>query len=368
MGAASRVNKGLRADSIARRIADRDFPSVFQAWHPADNLKDEDPLVTLARHDLVFHGPEFFGLQWERDAEGAPTRLNPDGIARAMAMRRRLLRLNPKMILLAEIRYLNAWKGFLPEGHGWWKYENGELVWDSKEAGLIRLDWQNRDFQHHVAAQCKAVVESGVVDGIMLDCWQDDEDRLALIKAVRAAVGEKALVIANVNDIVRPLTSPYLNGYFMECYRSHTPEDWQRIADTLSWAEKHLRKPTVNCLEVWSHESRQELNLMRATTTLALCLSNGYCLFADNGFLPTPDHLHDWYPFWNKGLGKATAPGRKRRDKAFSREFEKGAAVYNPMGNEAVAVVFPEERTSLATGKRAREHALEAADGDIYLK
>ena len=206
----------MGADSIARRIANRDFPSVFQAWNPADNLEDEDPIVTLARHDLVFHGPEFFGLEWERDSSGLATKLTPESIGRGLAMRRKLLDLNPNIVLLAEIRYLNAWRGILPEGHRWWKYENGQLAWDSKEVGLIRLDWQNPDFQQYVAAQCKAVVESGVVDGVMLDCWQDDEDRLALIKSVRAAVGDKALIVANVNDMKRPLTSPYLNGYFME--------------------------------------------------------------------------------------------------------------------------------------------------------
>ena len=49
------------------------------------------------------------------------------------------------------------------------------------------------------------------------------------------------------------------------------------------------------------------MTLMRATTTLSLTLSDGYCLFADPDPLPTADHLHDWYPYWNKSLGKAVA-------------------------------------------------------------
>jgi len=55
-------------------------------------------------------------------------------------------------------------------------------------------------------------------------------------------------------------------------------------------------------------------------------------------------------------------------DGTISRAFEKGTAVYNPMGNKPASIVFPEARTSAATGRTAREHRLESPDGDIYLK
>jgi len=34
--------------SIAERVAGRGFPSVFQAWSRADNLRGEDAVVTMA--------------------------------------------------------------------------------------------------------------------------------------------------------------------------------------------------------------------------------------------------------------------------------------------------------------------------------
>jgi len=37
------------SQTAAERIATRSFPSVFQAWNPADNLKGEDKWTTLAR-------------------------------------------------------------------------------------------------------------------------------------------------------------------------------------------------------------------------------------------------------------------------------------------------------------------------------
>jgi hypothetical protein len=353
---------------VAGRIADRTFPSVFQAWNTADNLKGEDTLTTVARHDLVFQGPGFFGLKWDQEPQGLARGFTPESTTRAREKRRQLLALNPNLITVAEVRYRDAARDYLPEGHKWWAAKDGKPVTGWEEGRHLRLDYKNPEFRSQVAAQCKAIVESGAVDGVMLDWWQDDDDHLALIKAIRAAIGEQALVLVNANDRTTPRTAPFINGYFMECYRSKTPEDWKRIADTLDWAEKNLRPPRINCLETWYHQSRQDLNLMRAATTLSLTHSDGYCLFSDPNDLPTPDHLHDWYPFWNRSLGRPLAPGRLRTDGTSERNFERGTVVYNPMGNRPVQVKFAEPRASLATGKTASEHTVPPCDGDIFLK
>jgi hypothetical protein len=107
---------------------------------------------------------------------------------------------------------------------------------------------------------------------------------------------------------------------------------------------------------------------MRAVTTLSLTHSNGYCLFSDPNPLPTPDHRHDWYPFWDKSLGQPVSAGVTALDGTVRREFQNGCAVYNPMGNETVRIIFDQVRTSVATGEVSRNHTLESPDGDIYLK
>ena len=106
---------------------------------------------------------------------------------------------------------------------------------------------------------------------------------------------------------------------------------------------------------------------MRATTTLVLTLSNGYCLFSDPNPLPTPDHLHNWYPFWNKSLGRPVSAAAAAADGTVRREFDGGTVVYNPMGNTNIAMHFSQPRTSVATGRTATEHQLASPDGDIYL-
>jgi hypothetical protein len=354
---------------LIERIEGRTFPSVFQAWNPAQNMQDASPWRTVARHDLVFHAPQFFGLRWNRSPGGLADGFTPESIEQGRLLRQKLLDSNPNLVLIAEIRYRDAHKSYLPEGHEWWlRDQDGKIVPGWEEGGFLCLDFGNPEFRRQVSKQAKAAVDSGAFDGVMLDWWSDDVDRLALIQEVRAAVGEKAIILANANDRKTPETAPYINGYFMECYRSKTPRDWQRIADTLVWAEAQLREPRVNCLETWYHDSRDDLDLMRATTTLALTHSDGYCLFSDPNPLPSADHLHNWYPFWDKSLGKPVGKGTAQPDGTVRREFDGGTVVYNPMSNEAVSIEFADDRRSLANGKTARSHGLPSSDGDIFLK
>ncbi len=107
---------------------------------------------------------------------------------------------------------------------------------------------------------------------------------------------------------------------------------------------------------------------MRAVTTLALTQSDGYCLFSDPNDLPTPDHLHDFYDFWNKGLGQPKKPGHQRPDGAWEREFGNGTVVYNPSGNTRITVHFTKPHRSRATDHSDVGHKLAVNDGDIFMR
>ncbi len=236
------------------------------------------------------------------------------------------------------------------------------------EGGYRLLDVESPAWHAQVAQRAKAIVASGVFDGVMLDWWTDDEARLTLVRQVRQAIGQNALVLVNANDRTIPRTATYVNGLFMECYRSATPADWLRIGDTLRWAEEHLRSPRVNCVETWWHQSRQDLHLMRAVTTLALTQSDGYCLFSDPNELPTPDHQHDWYGFWTKGLGRPQGAGFERPDHAWERTFAQGKVIYNPPGGSSVMVRFSNQHRSRGAERIGQEHAVPPGDGDIFVR
>jgi hypothetical protein len=352
----------------AERVASRQFPSVFQAWNPIDSLKDEDRWTLLARHDLVFHAPDFFGLSWEGAHQGHSTTFTKESLEAGIETRKMLLAKNPNLIMLVELRYRDAHRSYLPEEHVWWRRKDGRRVVGWEEGGYFLLDFANPAYRHQVARQAKAVMDSDVFDGLMLDWWEDDEDRLALIKEIRKQIGDSPLVLVNANDRQTPKTGAFVNGYFMECYKTKTIEDWKQIAKTLEWAESNLKKPRINCLETWFHESRQDLPLMRATTTLSLTVSDGYCLFSDPNPLPTPDHLHDWYGFWDRSLGRPRAKGERKPDGSVQREFDRGLAVYNPPGNKSVIVDFKTPHTAVSSRTTAMTFTLPAGDGDLFLK
>jgi len=351
---------------IQQRITSRDFPSIFQAWNPADNLKGEERLTTEARHDLLFHAPDFFGLRWASQPVGAATSFTQDSIKSAMSHRRELLKKNPNMILLCEIRYRDAHRSFLSSESKWWlKDENGQTKVGWAEGDYLLLDFSNPSYQQHVAKRAKAALDTGVFDGIMLDWWHEDKTRITLLKTLRNTIGEEPLILVNANDLQSPKSAPYVNGHFMECYRSADRKDWDKIAASLTWAENNLRKPRINCLETWFKNSRNDFNRMRATTAMALTLSDGYVLFSDPNPLSTPDHLHNWYPFWDTSLGKPLSPGSKRSDGSVIRSYEQGKVIYNPPGNPTI-ITFETPHKRHSTGEISKTHQIPSLDGDIF--
>jgi len=364
---------------IAQRIADRSFPSVFQAWSEADNLPNELPIKTVARHDLVWYVAEQLGLKWDNKYTGLGTSFTPESLLVAQLARKTMLDYNPNLILLAALQYRDAQPDWLPQDSPWWAHDaNGNRIGGPSEYGVYLLDTHNPSFRTQVVAQAKALIDTGDFDGIMLDWWDDtDPDRISLVKEIRSAIGEDKLIIVNTNWRTAPNSAAYVNGLYMEdcfwypqrpvCLTPLTPQEWQKTSDTLLWAEANLRQPHINALETWYVNSRNDLNRMRATTTLALTHSNGYALFAGPDDLPTEDHLHNWYPFWDKTLGKPFAAMFKRSDGAFQREFEGGTVIYNPMGNGAISVIFTEPRISAATSQSATTFTLDTMDGDLYL-
>lgn len=354
--------------SVTQRIEQRAFPSVFQAWNGAPATPGHDADAMLAKHDLVFLHPSALGLVESEKSEGLSCSFTRTSLISAQNRRTRLLALNSHLVLLAEVRYRDAPKGFLPEDSPWWKRDDqGQFVLGWAEGGYRLLDVASTNWQTQVAQRAQALMATRVFDGIMLDWWNDDGARLSLVQRVREAIGSDALILVNANDHEIPRTASYVNGLYMECYRSGSPGDWKRISQTLCWAESNLRAPRVNCVETWFQQSRADLSLMRAVTTLTLTQSDGYCLFADPNDLPTPDHRHDWYPFWDRDLGRPTARGRERSDGAWERTFVGGTAVYNPGENQKITARFPSPQRSRATGRIATEHPIAPNDGDIFL-
>ncbi|MHB1484113.1 MAG: putative glycoside hydrolase [Saccharofermentanales bacterium] len=382
-----KIGAEIKGDTI-NRVVGRDFPSVFQAWNPADKGPGitGDLNANVAKHDLYFTSTQGLGLKWNDSSpesdedDGRGVDFTAKSISEAAKNVTDLRDKNPRLVILTEIRYWCAWSSYLPEDSVWWQRDSeGKKIvaWqDGNNPPYYYLDWNNVDFRKQVAAQCKAVVDTGVVDGVLIDCFSkdmfgdadNDPNRIDLMKKIREAIGDEYLILVNSNNFTRPNTAKYINGLFMECFNSKTPADWQGISDSLNWAESNLRYPRINCLEVQFDYSRDEPAKMRATTTLGLTQSNGYVLFSDPNSLPVADHLHDWYSFWDTDLGKPvdSIGAQRQNDSMWQREFTNGTVIYNPMGNGDKTVTFGEDRLSAATGKTGKTFMISDYDGDIF--
>ncbi len=141
---------GPRADaelSLVERVNGRNFPSIVQPW---DNVADTTGDAGIARHDLFWHGATAYGLEWNTPYEGAGMSLQPASISEALSVRNDLLARNPNMVLLAEMRYRDAWLSYLPADSPWWKRDgDGNLLpgWTGGTEPYYLLDYENPAFR-----------------------------------------------------------------------------------------------------------------------------------------------------------------------------------------------------------------------------
>jgi len=383
--------------TIPDRVQNRNFPSIFQAWYSVDMPEkyptetEEQRIKVSAMHDLMWEEPLsqlgegvdlVLGLEWDHKNNGLATSFTKKSLERALKNKRALLKENPNMVCLFEVRWRDAPQSFLPADSDWWLRDStGQIVkgWLGGWEPFLMLDYENPEFQDNVARQCELAVESGVYDGIMLD-WSG---HFEIIKKVRKTIGEDRLIIVNIHDDIHhaELYKEYINGSFMELNPidsfSIPVEDlvlfgkedvnkrsWDKIRDALIYFEDNFQNPRINCLEVWGN--RKDESRMRATTTMGLVYTNGYVLYADPNPLKSPDHYHDWYKEWDYDLGKPIAARVEREDGLVVREFQNGTVVYNHYGNAALTIKFNAEQTRLSDGSKGTEFIVNGRDGDIF--
>ena len=146
---------------------------------------------------------------------------------------------------------------------------------------------------------------------------------------------------------------------------------WKIAAKNLLWARDNLRKPAFSALDAWFSKpllGRNNYSEMRFATVLSLTHSDGFILYGDPNPLPAMDHLHDWYPFWDKSPGKPAAPMSTRTNGLILREFEHGFAVLNPPENEVQNIEFGTMLKRASTGTQDRRFSVAPGDGEIFLK
>jgi hypothetical protein len=121
---------------------------------------------------------------------------------------------------------------------------------------------------------------------------------------------------------------------------------------------------------VAERNSKENRQWMRMITTLSLTHSDGYVLFGDDNAIPSPDHLHNWYDFWDTNLGQPLQEKAVQYGDVvglFTREFETGWAIYN-RSDAMQTVLFDIPVMGVNSGKRQLSHEIPAFDGEIFLR
>ena len=411
---ADRAVCDVAGEPILPRIENREYPSVFGAWHNIINLPTLSREERLAFHDLYFCCP-MFGLSWVSTPDGVKMRGH---IERAKIERDAIRARNPNILFLVEITHYSAQPGVYPDDAPYWlRDEAGNRV-EHLGWGGFWLDYTHPDTIDLTVQRALAVAKCGLYNGVFFDHWSDGprlapyrtleaerEAKDTILKRIRAEVGDDFLIIVNTNRDKIPRWAEYVNGTFMETNRDndsgYTYKSLFDIESTLLWSEENLREPQINGLEGWGIESEpldspRNKKWMRVFTTMSLTHSDGYVLYVTGiqgiyhshqyeilaghatehaqGTEHDHQHQHYWYDFWEAPLGRPVGGDETKaqlyenREGLFIREFTNGWAVYNRSGSEQ-QIEFAETVSGWSSGvEHQRQHTLADLDGEIYLK
>ena len=403
--------------STIDKIKNRDYPSIFSAWHNIINLPTLSYLERRAHHDLHFCCP-MFGLGFAETEQGI--KLVGD-LRAAKNQRDAILEQNPNMLFLVGIYYYGAHPDMYPEDWPYWlRDENGNRIQDVGWSELL-IDFTIPEAQDFFVQQAIAVSECGIYDGIFFDWWSEKWNALynrrtgkryydlevevnakvSILRRIREAVGDDFLILVNTNRSKVPRSAPYVNGTFMETLRDYeggyTYAGLSEIESTLLWSEENFQYPQINSLEGWGIETEPLDSLtnrrwMRLFTALNLTHSNGYVQYVSGigstvhthdyeiwgghsaeharGEIHDHQHQHYYYDFWDADLGQpmgTKAQLYENREGLFIREFTNGWVIYNRSG-KAQEIRLPEQVTGVENGLRNTIHTIPDLDGEIYLK
>ena len=391
--------------TVAERLNNRDYPSVFLTHKRSNYEEDPDPFNQLVHYDFSFMFEPFHPLvnpYTSNSPFGGMVRTGEHGtIARLSHVHREAIRENPNMIFIVEIAYFDGRRFNIPaDSPYWFRNPDGTIAHrpgpfdaqgNKKWQDEPLLDFTNPDVIDIIVAQAVAVAKCGLYDGIWLDRWQELEGdfcgklshlvtkedelnaRLQILQGIRASVPEDFLIMVNSRNKL-PQSAPYINGVFIEAGAPksiYTYKDLYHFENIIKWYESNLREPTFTLL--WGqvyHKPPITQQTVRQFTTLSLTHSDGYVNVSSGA----PDGRTLWYDFWDAPLGRPIGGNETKaqlyenREGLFIREFTNGWAVYNRSG-EAQEIELPQEVSGWNSGAaHQRRHTLADLDGEIYLK
>jgi len=352
------------------------YPHIAMLWA---SVRADDSIAGMARHDLVMAGFGRLGLKLEGTAPGLADGFTAESVGIARGRVAEIRRLNPDVVVIADLPFYEYPEDWLPEDHPWWLRKEGkrQQFWP----GTYRMDWYNEDYRRHVVRQTAALKPAGV-DGVFYDnIRKESEPWVALLKAVREAVGDEFLIFANAGYSVGEydFAAPYLNGMMYESGWSHGRTQWDDCIQKMQHTQTLLRQPRISLIERFE-ETRSRAGwpgdptrgqkpladpaARRWSLCYALTIGDFYYLFSDN-----TSHRHDWYPEYDVKIGLPAAEGQQINSHVWQRRYEKALVVVNlPGAAGPYEVRLDEPAKDSLTGEEGTTFTIPPGDGRILVR
>ena len=229
----------------------------------------------------------------------------------------------------------------------------------SSEYGkTIALNLAHPNLPNYIAEVAKKRMDSGLgFDGVAFDWWRDEQPngfsrqqvrnaRISIAKAVREALGDEKIILANVMWYHDRDTVGYLSGAFLEFWkdgnesRVYNSSELKKIEKSLDFYNSNLASPKIIALNGHrktkdlsdqdrnSSENRKMAKLLTAMSVVVP--DNGYILYSDGSRDdPNSDLFHLNYDFYSFDIGQPVGPMIQVSSGVRYKEHEGGFIAYN---------------------------------------
>ena len=352
-----------------------EYPRTVMFWAGG---RDEWSPKAFARHDLIVVSPGQLGMRPDREPSGLADGFAAESVQAGKERLAEIRQLNPDAVVLLAIGFYEYGDDSLPEDHTWWLRVDGkrEQFWP----GTHRMDWYNAEYRSHVVRQSAAAMEIGA-DGLFYDNLREEpEPWIAFLGAVREAVGDDCLLMANTGYAISEydFAAPYLNGFMYESGWSHRRTEWDECIEAMRHTATLLRAPRISAIERFEeirshagwptdgkHGQRPPLDppARRWSMCYALIIGNYHYLFSDS-----TSHQHDWYPEYDVKIGLPAGEGERLSSHVWRREYGKALVVMNlPGAAEAHEVELERSARDSFTGETGTRFSIPPGDGRVLV-
>jgi hypothetical protein len=355
----------FQVKSITERVQSHRFPSVARPWGLCLDFTNDKRIEEIAHHDIVWEsigsennkrGSRAVGANWKGHYPALGESFS--NLNEALEQRKEVLKHNPNIIILAELRWRDYMDSLLPPDHEFWKRDAfGNRITatgDKMARPRFYLDTENPKLIEHLCNQAKYMVASGAYDGVFLDWFGPSAN---FFKQLREAIGNNFLIITNANYKYDAERAKYINGAYLECYKTNNP-------DVLPLWEQFVQSPKINVVDMMGEQvnciGEPDQKRMRNTTTFALIHSNGYVLYGDHF------HKHHWFPFWDTDLGNPLNQKELLSNAAYKRVFKNGIVINNS-SEKSINIEFKMPMKRVSDNSIATKFKIETYDGDIFI-